>query len=222
MATPLTVLFIRHAESVGNAQGRMMGHGNDDLSEQGMWQAHQLAQRLRSHPPTHIYSSSIARARQTAEILWRSLSESPPVPITYRDDLKEFQNGVFQGLTWAEARERYPDLCRSLESSLTWLPIPGAESLAQGRDRAHHFIQFLLGQHQDQQRIWVVSHSWIMQQLMSVLIGSDRTWGLPVSYTGLFEFQIWRSQWHADDVNRANTELWQIIRFNDSQHLVHS
>lgn len=199
-----------------------MGHKDDDLSEQGRWQAHQLAQSLRSHPPTHVYSSPIARARQTTEILLRSLPESPPVPITYRDDLKEFQNGVFQGLTWAEARDREPDLCCSLETSLTWLPIPGAESLVQGRDRAHHFIQFLLNQHHDQQRIWVISHSWIMQQLISVLMGSDRTWGLPVDYTGIFEFQIWRSQWHTVDINRANTELWRIIRFNDSQHLTPS
>ena len=63
MVTPLTLLLIRHAQSVGNAEGRMMGHGDDALSKQGIWQAHQLAKRERSHPPTHIYSSPIARAR---------------------------------------------------------------------------------------------------------------------------------------------------------------
>jgi 2,3-bisphosphoglycerate-dependent phosphoglycerate mutase len=219
MATPLTLLFIRHAQSMGNAQGRMIGHGDDHLSEQGRWQAHQLAEALRSHPPTHIYSSPLRRARHTTEILRRSLPDSLAIPIQYREELKEFQNGIFQGLTWSEASERYPDLCRSLESSLTWVPIPEAESLQAGRDRAQCFIDFVLNHHRDQDRVWIISHSWIMQQLMSVLMGSDRTWGTTIDYTGIFEFQVWRAYWDIDDTNRINTELWKILQFNAHQHL---
>lgn len=220
MTSPLTLLFIRHAESVGNAQGRMMGHLDDALSETGLDQAVRLADRLRTHPPTHMYSSPIARTRQTAELLQRSLPNDSSISIQYVDELKEFQNGIFQGLTWAEASDRYPDLCRALESSLTWIPIPGAESWEQGRDRAQRFIAKLLDSHQDGDRLWIVTHSWILQHLISSLMGCDRTWGFTADYTSIFEFQIWRSHWSLHDQNLGNTELWKIRSFNDSQHLM--
>lgn len=239
----LKLLFIRHAQSTGNQEKRMQGHAEFELSELGRQQAEKLARRLLAEGwrPSHVYSSPLKRAAQTAQILVDSFQTAPlpaavgdlidiPVPvveetihsqieIAFADELKEFQNGIFQGLTWAEAMHQYPDLCHALESSPDWIPIPEAETLQAARSRSQQFIQRLLTQHQNGDRVWIVTHSWIMQHLISELMGSDRSWRLHASNTALFEFWIDHSRWQRDDQNRLNTDLWQVQRFNDSQHL---
>ncbi|MDX2217234.1 MAG: histidine phosphatase family protein [Oculatellaceae cyanobacterium bins.114] len=218
----LELVLIRHAQSVWNQQGRMQGWGEDVLTEVGQAQAQQLANRLRADfpVPTQVYSSPLRRSHQTTEILLRPFNA---ISVKYVDDLKEFQNGIFEGLTWAEATALYPQLCAALETSLDWLPIPQAESLQDGRDRAQRFMQQLLTRHQNGDRIWIVTHSWLLQQLVAAILGCDRAWGISVHNTALFEFWLDQSRWHQTNQNHSqnqwNTTLWQIRHFNDCQHL---
>jgi broad specificity phosphatase PhoE len=250
---PLKLLFIRHAQSTGNQQRRMQGHGDFELSPEGRGQAERLARRLlaESWQPSCVYSSPLKRAAQTTEILLAHVLakplpsavsdlvdddvvgdeldaplevlatqiEHPEVPVKYATELQEFQNGIFQGLTWAEAKLRYPDFCRTLEASPDWIQIPGAESLKAARARAHHFIDGLLEQHTNGQQIWIITHSWILQHLIAELLGCDRSWRIHARNTALFEFWVDRSRWQRTDQNRFNTDLWQIRRFNDCRHL---
>lgn len=245
---PLKLLFIRHAQSVGNQQKRMQGNGEFELSTTGINQAEKLAQRLvaESWRPTHVYTSPLKRAVQTTEILLSHFL-TPPLPsvvsdlvddevdvlatsspgpdpepkisVDYVNELREFQNGIFEGLTWAEARQRYPDLCRQLEQSADWIQIPGAESLMDARQRSQRFIQTLLDRHSNDTQIWIVSHSWILQHLIAELMGCERSWRIHARNTALFEFWIDHSRWQRHDHSKLNTDLWQIRRFNDCQHL---
>lgn len=245
---PLKLLFMRHAQSVGNQQKRMQGHREFELSEEGKHQAAKLAQRLltESWYPSYIYSSPLKRAAQTTEILLSHFWAEPlpamvsdlvdgeidtpidelipqtaghAIPVEYADELREFQNGIFEGLTWAEAKQHYPDLCDRLEHSADWIQIPEAESLHAARDRADRFIQTLFDRHGNGENIWIVSHSWILQHLIANLLGCDRSWRIHARNTALFEFWVDRSRWQCTDQNRFNTDLWQIRRFNDYQHL---
>ncbi|WP_254721963.1 histidine phosphatase family protein [Kovacikia minuta] len=155
----MKILFIRHAESTGNREKRMQGHGDFALTAMGRQQAKKLADRLLTEAwiPSHIYSSPLQRAAQTTQILVEHCRAGVPVPtsiapvndspgtpelssegfaVEYADELKEFQNGIFQGLTWVEAMARYPQQCHELETSLDWIQIPEAESLWDARTRA--------------------------------------------------------------------------------------
>ena len=139
--------------------------------------------------------------------------------VTVTADLAEFQAGVLTGLTWAEAEARYPKLCAALMATPDCVPIPEAETPSQGRDRAQHFIQKLLNQHQQDDAIWVISHQWILQHLVASLLGCDRTWQISIPNTALFEFEIDRDRWDQLDMARWTSDLWQIKRFGDSPHL---
>lgn len=215
----LQLLFMRHAQSMANAEGRMSGDDRSDrLSEVGWGQVRQLAHcLLRESAPSQVYTSPLQRARQTVEGLLANQAVSTP-PIEW-EDLREIGGGILAGLTWAEAQSRYPDLCRSLESSNTWIPIPQAESLQHCRDRAHRVVQKLLQSHQNGDRVWVVTHGGFLQHLVAEVLGCDRSWRITIPPTGLFEFWIDCEHWQGADQNRFNPELWQIRRFNDSQHL---
>jgi broad specificity phosphatase PhoE len=249
MSKVLKLLFIRHAQSTGNVEKRMQGHGEFELSPIGKQQAEKLAKHLlaESWKPSHVYSSPLRRAAQTTEILLSyfqashlpatvsdlidpavqessiddetSSQRDRKITVEYADELKEFQNGVFQGLTWAEAQSRYPELCRKLESSSDWIPIPEAETLQDARNRAYTFMHHLIEKHRDGDHVWIVSHSWILQHLIAELLGCDRSWRLRAHNTSLFEFWMDRSRWPLKNQNRFNTDLWQIRRFNDYCHL---
>lgn len=209
----LKLLLIRHGESVGNAEGRMMGQRDDPLTPLGQAQARRLAAALAEAGLAHIYVSPLQRAAETAA----ALPPLPPLTLTYLDDLKEFQNGVFAGLTWNDAKARYPALCQRLVSSSDWIAIPEAETLQDGRDRAERVVRQLLTHHNGE-RIAVISHQWILQQIVAVLLGCDRTWGIPWRHTGIVELRLDRDRWAQAD-QALNSALWQIQRFNDVSHL---
>ena len=257
----MKLLFIRHAESTGNQERRMQGNGEFSLSGAGEDQAKRLGNRLRREGwlPTRVYSSPLKRARMTAEILMdqvfgdrtkapsQELSRKPSQAnlaktIQFDDNLREYQNGIFQCLTWQEAQAQHPELCKQLEASVDWLPVPGAETLVQGRQRAEQFIETVISDCAHQDRVWVVAHSWILQHLISAMMGCARSWRMSVYNTAIFEFWLDRDRWYkvlgnaeasesggeSDQdfrqeqmvQNRFNTSLWQIRRFNDTAHLV--
>ncbi|MBE9031633.1 histidine phosphatase family protein [filamentous cyanobacterium LEGE 11480] len=223
MTDALKLLFIRHAQSTGNLERRMQGHGDYPLTNRGRSQTRQLAERLRTENcvPTAIYTSPLKRTVQTAEILCNAFASERLVEFSvhYVPELAEFQNGVFQGLTWDEAKAQYPDLCHQLETHHDWIAIPEAETLQDARDRAQTILNHILTNYQNGDCVWLVSHSWIMQHLISELLGSPRSWRLRVQNTAIFEFWIDQSRWHRSDINQLNTDLWQIVRFNDVSHL---
>jgi 2,3-bisphosphoglycerate-dependent phosphoglycerate mutase len=222
------LLLIRHAESIGNQAGIMQGQGNYELSAKGQQQAQALGQRLAQEGkrPTHLYSSPLMRGRQTLAILLACLQECSvqlqDLPLCCVDRrLQEIDNGILSGLTWQQAKRQYPELCQALERSPDWIPISGAESPQTCYDRAQAFIQDLLANHQQSQRIWVMTHGGILPYLVAALLGSDRVWGFQSEPTALFEFVWDHDRWELNDqnLNLFNTTLWKIQRFNDSNHL---
>ena len=243
----LKLMLVRHGQSVGNTEGRMEGQSSTGLTPLGEQQAWRLGQHLAATgwQPTQIYCSPLGRATATLAALVAGFGGSSPaasaagaggqpqpvdfpaavplppgpaVPLAFSDDLKEYDAGIFTGLTWAEARDRTPDLCHCLETSLDWQPIPQAETLAQGSARAQRFVDHLLSHHRNGDRILVLSHHWILQHIVARLLGCDRAWGLPIDNTACFEFWLDHDRWNRPAPDRLNTELWQIKRFNDTRH----
>ena len=205
----------------------MQGHRPYGLSEQGKHQAKRLARRLASEfePPSWVYCSPLQRAKETT----RCLLEDPDSSVTsasviYSADLAEGTHGIFEGLTWEEAYQRYPALCEQLEITPDWVPIPGAETPEMARQRAQRWMRLVLDQHQDGDRIWAITHEWILYHLVAVVLGSDRTWQFQAYPTGIFEFTFDHSQWQRSTLDPKpntlfNSTLWQIRRFNDIDHL---
>lgn len=246
----LKLLLVRHGQSVGNAEGRMDGCSSTGLTPLGVRQSLRLGQHLATTgwEPTHICCSPLERAIATlaatahgwkntefqfdhAAIATEGLSLAKPpqlvttsgqtIAVTLLDDLKEYDAGIFTGLTWAEARDRHPDLCHQLETSLDWQPIPQAETIEQGHNRAQRVVDGLIERHRNGDRILVISHHWILQHVIACLMGCDRAWGLPMANTAMFEFWLDRDRWPQPGPNRFNTELWRIRCFNDTTHLHH-
>jgi broad specificity phosphatase PhoE len=100
-------VFLRHGESVGNAEERFQGQSDYPLTPAGRQQAERLAKRW-STEGMHldlVLTSPLARARETAEIVARALNIEVEVdPLWMERDA-----GEIAGLTRQETQERFPD-----------------------------------------------------------------------------------------------------------------
>ena len=94
------------------------------MGEAGLTQAAEMAKRL--PPVTAVFSSPLTRAVQTAQAIG--------IPVTVLDGLREMYAGEWEGLTFDEIRQRYPELYAARASDLT-IPLPGAEDHEEGLHR---------------------------------------------------------------------------------------
>jgi broad specificity phosphatase PhoE len=102
------MLLVRHGETDWNRKHRVQGHTDVPLNAAGTAQAEALADRLASVRLAAVYSSDLARARQTAEIVaWRQ-----GLDVVLEPGLREKNFGSWEGLTDIEIAERFPDAVR--------------------------------------------------------------------------------------------------------------
>lgn len=122
--------LIRHGETPWNAERRIQGHTDIGLDPEGVHQADLAARWLLAmgeRGPQVLYSSDLLRARMTADALSHRLS----LPVGHLPEMRERRYGLFEGLTYDEARQRYPDDYAAFEHRQADYAFPnGGESLA--------------------------------------------------------------------------------------------
>lgn len=113
MDEPTRIVLVRHGETAWNAAQRIQGHVDEPLNERGRWQAARAGEALRGEGLAHVYSSDLARARQTAEAL---ATASGLAAVRTVVALRERDFGIFEGLTYAEVEQRWPEDVRRWRS----------------------------------------------------------------------------------------------------------
>lgn len=141
---PLRVRFIRHGESHANID-RVFANRPEvpaALTPAGVEAAHALAPGLAADGVTHIYTSPIQRARETAAIL----GQVTGAPVTVTDALREYDVGEDEGWPYHGADawrwERYRAVVAAWLRDDRDARHPGGESLA---DIAARFLPFMMG-----------------------------------------------------------------------------
>ncbi|KUN28648.1 acid phosphatase [Streptomyces antibioticus] len=129
MGAPATFVLLRHGETPLTPQKRFSGSGGTDpsLSEVGQEQARLVGEALaRRGTVQEILASPLARTRQTAA----AVAERLGLDVTVEDGLRETDFGAWEGLTFGEVRERYPDDLNRWLSDPDAEPTGGGESFA--------------------------------------------------------------------------------------------
>lgn len=99
------LLLVRHGETEWNRVGRWQGHADPPLNATGRRQAAELAERLAGDGIAAVYSSDLARARQTAG----AVADRLGLDVVEEPALREIDVGSWSGLTRAEVAEQYPE-----------------------------------------------------------------------------------------------------------------
>ena len=103
------LLLVRHGETDWNRERRFQGHADQPLNETGREQARSLAAELAGEEIDIVYTSDLARARETAAIIAAHLGDLDVVALR---ELREMDVGEWQGLSWPEIEEHYPEGAR--------------------------------------------------------------------------------------------------------------
>ncbi len=106
MTEPIELTLMRHARSRADDENVHEGRYDSPLTEAGRAQVRKRAEYFlaEGYQPDKIIASSLARARETAEIVSQALG----VELETDPDWMEFNNGPLAGLSRLEASLRYP------------------------------------------------------------------------------------------------------------------
>jgi len=176
------VYLIRHGlPDFPDGKGMCIGTTDIPMGEKGLAQAEQMAKIL--PPVTAVFSSPLTRAVQTAQAIG--------MPVTILPDLREMYAGEWDGLTFEEIRQRYPELYAARANDLT-IPLPGAEDHAEGLSRFKEAMEEAAKQSPGD--FAVVAHGGILAQFLRSISGNwykpDYTEIVTLTYqNGIFTLQ---------------------------------
>jgi probable phosphoglycerate mutase len=154
------ILAIRHGQTGWNADSRIQGHTDIALDAVGHWQAERLAQALADDELQAIYSSDLARARQTAA----PLAARKMLPTRVDPGLRERGFGEFEGLSFAQIAQRWPEQAAAWRRRDPEFGARGGEVLRDFRDRVVATVDRLAQAHRGQS-IALVTHGGVLDIL---------------------------------------------------------
>jgi probable phosphoglycerate mutase len=141
--TPTRFLLLRHGQTALSVDRRYSGRGNPPLTELGSRQAKAAALRISTMDPIDaVVSSPLGRARDTAQ----AVADAIGATVTVHDGLTETDFGAWEGLTFAEAAARDPELHRRWVSDSSREP-PGGESFDAVHGRVRRARDELIATH---------------------------------------------------------------------------
>jgi probable phosphoglycerate mutase len=198
------VVAVRHGETAWNAQTRIQGHLDIALNERGQWQAQRVARALRDEPVAAIYTSDLARARDTAA----PLAALTGLPLQADIGLRERAFGHFEGKTYAQIETDHPEEARRWRERDVHFTPGGGESLTVFYERTVATLKRLAAAHPGEQ-IAVFAHGGVMDMLYraaaNIPLAAPRTWQLANTainralYTGRgFSLVGWGDVQHLD------------------------
>lgn len=160
-----TFILIRHGmtDAVGHTiAGRTPGV---NLNAAGVAQAERLAAHLAAMPITHIYSSPLERARQTAEPLARATN----CEVRISEPFNELDFGAWTNRALAEL-DPLPEWKAFNARRSTAVP-PGGELMLEVQARTVAELERLRALHEDR-CVAVVSHADVIRALLAHLLGA--------------------------------------------------
>ena len=153
-------IVVRHGETAWNAEGRIQGHLNSPLNDEGLAQAVLVGNRLAHEKFDALYSSDLGRTLQTAQ----PLVDRTHKPAINEPRLRERHLGVFQGLTGVECERAHPADYARFKTRDPDHVVPEGESVRQMFTRVAGVFNDLAGKHSGQ-RIVVVTHGGVLDAL---------------------------------------------------------
>jgi len=121
---PVTLIIVRHGETVWNHEMRFQGHGDSPLTALGRAQARAVGQRLQHMGVDRLVSSDLGRTRETSGIIAGYTGHA----VQWDARLRERHYGVLEGLNVKEILARHADVYRQLKTEDPDFEIPGGES----------------------------------------------------------------------------------------------
>jgi len=155
----VTLVLIRHGQSLWNAENKFTGWTDIGLSEKGIKEAENAGKILEDVAFDVVHTSALIRAQKTAEIIIKNNKESEGIPVHKDKRLNERHYGSLQGLNKKETAEKY-----GAEQVHIWrrsfdVPPPDGESLKMNAERTlPYFKENIIGDLKNGKNVLVAAH----------------------------------------------------------------
>ena len=201
----MRLIWVRHGETVENAQRKYLGHSDAPLAEEGIAQAERLAGQLyrEIQPPLAVYTSDLQRCTATADILARQWGIAPQkVPA-----LRELSFGDWELLTYEQVMQQDPERARSWYDDPFSAKPPNGESLQELGKRVDEWLRSLLEQQaaHGQETCLLVSHGGVIRWFQAAWLQRD-----PGQYWQVEGLRHGRAMLAVTDGERWRQEAWMI------------
>jgi len=198
----MKLFLIRHGETPWTQSRRYQGKTDIPLTPKGIQQAKAIAHALRRDPPSQLYTSTLQRARDTAQVIAQELR----VKVIADPRLNEIDFGKWEGASF----DRLPELERSRfrkwrEGKLR--KAPGGESLASLSRRVGEILKEILHRHAEE-TIAVITHGGPIKTFLFKALKAESP-------------SIWSFQIDPGSISllEGNRNLLQIVWTNRTDHL---
>jgi broad specificity phosphatase PhoE len=194
------ISFVRHGETALNRDGRLQGRVDSELSARGLEQVARLATRVSEWEITAVYSSPLARARQTAI----AIAAVGGCEVEVDERLIELDYGEWDGMALADIRTKRGE---SWFADPNFAP-PGGESLAAVQARVAEFCTDRLSG--DDGHVIAVSHVSPIKAAVA--------WALGVEERATLRMRLGLAS--ITDIGAAPNGGGYLSSFNDAAHLL--
>lgn len=163
-----TLLLVRHAETIWHADNRFAGRSDIVLTPNGEAQAQTFAARIAHEEISAIYSSTLRRARETAQ----PLAETLGFNLHCDSRLVEASFGLCEGLTRAEAAAKFLTAFTAYAAYPAEVALPGAETATECLNRVGAALDDIVAAYPEG-RVVVVFHSHVLRLFVAQQLGLD-------------------------------------------------
>lgn len=190
--------LIRHGETDYNSELRFQGQIDIPLNQKGIEQAEKVADFFKDIPLKTIYTSTLQRARTTAEIIGKAKGIEPQET----DALREMSFGIWENMNSKDIQKNYAKEWKDFFASPASTTIPKGESMSDVQKRAYPVVQQILDEHPEGD-VAFVAHGGIIRVLICTMLGLDlnRAWHLHVGNASITCFYYWGRSYTLDYAN---------------------
>lgn len=162
------LLLVRHGETDWNREGRFQGQIDIPLNAHGTSQARAAREFLAPVEIQRAYTSTMARPRQTAEVI---LEPHPGVPLTTTSGLIEIGHGLWEGCLEEEIAASWPGLLADWKRAPHTVTMPEGETLQQVWDRSVATWRTIVRGLSERETALVVAHDAVNKTILCALLG---------------------------------------------------
>jgi len=163
------VYLIRHGQVAGYEKFPVYGHTDVDMTETGILQMQQVAERLRLAGISAIYSSDLKRSALSA----RYIARYHDVRLYSLPELREIYFGDWEGMNMQEIRKGFPDELKKRQEDLVNFIGPGeGESVRKFSQRISNCFEDILSE-QKGKDIAIVAHGAVNRIILCNALGLD-------------------------------------------------
>lgn len=160
------LIIVRHCQAQGNLERFFQGKIDSEITQKGRAQIGAVSELLSAEPIDVFYTSSLRRARQTAD----GINLYHDVPIITDDRVAEINAGKWEGRYLTDIEKEYPQAYSDWCNEPSVFQAPDGESMKQVYDRMKAAVDDIIKDN-DGKTVCIVSHGCAIKCLMCYLHG---------------------------------------------------